>query len=355
MAEKNLSVPYKSQWDPDANQTKNDCGPTSIAMALAFMGITTTTDEVFRRTGAGQGFITIQQLLTAISSYSYIPHVEVGISFDRIKQLIDQNIPVIALVHYGDLSSRQDKGFAGPHLFLVVGYRDDTVFVNDPDFFAQFRQDGDHHAYPIGEFISAWANATQDGNLANQIIWIEPHTQQQPTVVTPDLAACQQQVADEIKKKNDTWQELQQVKVQLDTANKQVKDYATERDGFTTQITSLQGFQKSLSDLLKVDNQPASISGAIAQLIATEDRARQIEKTVGDTNQNNDDLKRQLSDVTGKLDDMQKQYQIIADQLQQAQDQETKTEAELSKYQQGEILYPLFQLFGYYIAIMKKS
>jgi len=170
----NLKVPYKSQWDDDARGTKNDCGPTSVAMILNYYGLNVTTDEVFGRTGAGSGVITIYQLQKAISSYGFSSKHIKGSSPTELKKIIDSGIPVICLVHYGDLSSRQDKNFIGGHLFTVVGYHRDGYYVNDPDFWGEFRKDGDHHNYLKGEFETAWINASQDDNPPNALLYIEP-------------------------------------------------------------------------------------------------------------------------------------------------------------------------------------
>ena len=124
----NLKVAYKSQWDDDARGTKNDCGPACLAMILNYYGENVTTDEVFGRTGAGSGLITIHQLQQAISSYGYSSKYIKGSSPDELKKLVSAGIPVVTLVHYGDLSSRQDKNFEGGHFFLTVGDHRDGYY-----------------------------------------------------------------------------------------------------------------------------------------------------------------------------------------------------------------------------------
>ena len=169
----NLKVPYKSQWDDDARGTINDCGPTSVAMILNHYGLNVTTDEVFSRTGAGSGVISVQQLQQAISSYGHSSKYIKGSSPTELKKLIDNGIPVIALVHYGDLSSRQDKNYTDGHFLVVTGYHRDGYYVNDPDFWGEFRKDGVHN-YLKGEFEQAWVNASLDKNPPNALLYIEP-------------------------------------------------------------------------------------------------------------------------------------------------------------------------------------
>ena len=183
MAEKNLSVLYKSQWDSDVTGSNNDCGPTSLSMVLGYNGKTISTNEVTKETGAGTGFSNFTQLKSVASKYGFTSLIERNQTVTRLKQLLDQGIPVIVVVHYGYLSSRQDQNFKGAHIFVVVGYRDDGYFVNDPDFFANFRPDGDHHFYKKDEFELAWKQSTEDGNQSNTLFFIVPTNAPNPIPV----------------------------------------------------------------------------------------------------------------------------------------------------------------------------
>jgi len=163
----NLPVKYKSQWDDDAKGTQNDCGPASIAMILNYYGENLTTDQVFSKTGAGSGLIGISQMVKAIEAFGYTTFRKTQSSVAELKSYLDKGIPVIALVKYGSLGPTvQDKTFKGGHFFAVVGYRDDGYFVNDPNFWAPHRADGDHHFYPKADFEKAWNDAALDGNQA---------------------------------------------------------------------------------------------------------------------------------------------------------------------------------------------
>jgi hypothetical protein len=169
----NRNVPYKSQWDADAVKSRNDCGPASIAMILNYYGENLTTDQVFEKTGAGQGLINLDQMVKAIKAFGYEVEVKYECTPESLRALIDHDLPPIALVHYGSLQSRQDQSFSGGHFFAVVGYRDDVYFVNDPNFRNNFRQDGDHHAYTKKEFEAAWNDARLDQNPVRTLIVIK--------------------------------------------------------------------------------------------------------------------------------------------------------------------------------------
>lgn len=175
--DKNLSVPYISQWDNIASASKNDCGSVSLTGILNFYGETLTPDQVFEKTGAGPGFITLPQLAKAAAYYGYKCEAFTNGTPDAIKGFISQGIPVITVVHYGLLSSRQDINFSGPHIYLTVGFRPDGYFVNDPDFWGQFRKDGDHHFYTTADFENAWEQSALDGNIRNTYMVVYPKKQ----------------------------------------------------------------------------------------------------------------------------------------------------------------------------------
>ena len=170
MAGKILNIPYKSQHDADAQKSRNDCGATSLAMVLGYYGIEVTTDEVWAKTGAGSGYINFQQLKEVAKSYGFGSRYEINRKPQRLKDLIDQGIPPIIVVHYGCLSSRQDKKFKGGHIVVVSGYRDDGYFVKDPNFWGKYRSHGSNHFYKKDEFEEAWKKSTIDKNPANCLL-----------------------------------------------------------------------------------------------------------------------------------------------------------------------------------------
>src|SRR2546423_550570 len=113
MEEINLSVPFISQFDPQANEDAADaCGPDSATMVLTYYGEKLTVNEFFERTGAVKGqLITIEQMKKAISSYSYLSEFKTGCTIDDILGLLKQGIAPIVLVHYGNLLSREDQHY----------------------------------------------------------------------------------------------------------------------------------------------------------------------------------------------------------------------------------------------------
>lgn len=64
------TIPYKSQFDTDASQFRNDCGPACLAMILNAFGTDATTNAVFRRSGAdAENYVSVSQLMRAGESY----------------------------------------------------------------------------------------------------------------------------------------------------------------------------------------------------------------------------------------------------------------------------------------------
>ncbi|GEM_PF-1417707 len=244
MAERNLRVPYKSQWDEDARKTANDCGPASIAMILAYYGQNFSTDQIFEKTGAGQGLITFNQLKQAIEACGFEYVRKDNQTSDSIKQYIDQDVPVIALVKYGSLGSTvQDKNFKGGHFFTVVGYRDDGYFVNDPNFKGDLRDHGDHHFYPKSDFERAWSDATKDGNPKNSLIIIprKSHTSSSSSQSGSDLKYTEQQMKEERERADRHYQMFEEQKSRAEGLQQVVEVQKTNHDRFVEKVAQLLG------------------------------------------------------------------------------------------------------------------
>lgn len=169
-----LNVPYLSQWDYTANDTINDCGPASIAMILSYYdkNFKKTVDDVFQETGAGFGYVNFPQMYRAISAYGYSYSYAAGVTKHQLIELINKNTPIIALVHYGNIPKRQDTGFYGPHFLNVVGYDENGVYLNDPNYWDSRKDEGKNKFVSWNEFIKAWENATIDGNPSRSMIVI---------------------------------------------------------------------------------------------------------------------------------------------------------------------------------------
>jgi hypothetical protein len=164
------SIVYKSQYDADANEFRNDCGPACLAMLLHAFGINASTNAVYRKTGAlPNRYVNVSQLMRTALSYG------VGLDYFHswtIEQLLDavkKGKGVIALVHYGAWSQLNpgistQNTFEGPHFVVVVGADEDKVYVNDPLWKEARRTQGFRKSWTHAQFREAWSGNHQDGN-----------------------------------------------------------------------------------------------------------------------------------------------------------------------------------------------
>lgn len=167
-----LTIEYKSQLDPDASASRNDCGPTCLTMLLNAFGLALTTDAVFQRTGAPpDGYISMAQLVRVAESYGAPLEFRKNYSLGQLRAMLDLGRPMIALVHYGVFAGVQpgvstQSTFQGPHFVLVVGYDDAHVIVHDPLWTGARRGEGAYRKWPNAVWQQAWGSAHLDCDAA---------------------------------------------------------------------------------------------------------------------------------------------------------------------------------------------
>lgn len=167
-----LDVPYRSQWDADANKSNTDCGPACLAMVLGFYGKEASINEVFAATGVSPGrYVGFSQMQRVARDYNVAFDYGANHTLADLKRWIDEGKPAIALVKYSYWSqiepglSTQDT-FSGPHFVVVVGYGDGNIYVNDPDYWSPRREEGKAKAWTEVLFNLAWSNV-RTPSLAN--------------------------------------------------------------------------------------------------------------------------------------------------------------------------------------------
>ena len=171
------SIPYKSQYDADADEHRNDCGPASLAMMLAAYGVQVSTNAVYRKTGTkNDGYVSIGNLMRAAESYGHPLDFFHSWTMQKLKAKLSEGRPLMVLVHYGAWSklkpgSSTQSRFEGPHFLLVVGYDDQCVYVNDPLWKDDRRIEGFRKAWTHDEFYAAWSSCHEDGNRDCQGIY----------------------------------------------------------------------------------------------------------------------------------------------------------------------------------------
>ena len=164
------SIPYKSQYDPDADEFRNDCGPACMAMVLSAFGISASTNAVYRKTGATpNNYVSVGQLMRAAQSYGVTLDYIFGWTVDRLAEAVQAGQAVIALVHYGAWSQinpgiSTQNTFEGPHFVVVVGADDENIYVNDPLWKEARRNQGFRKAWTHSQFAAAWGSNHLDRN-----------------------------------------------------------------------------------------------------------------------------------------------------------------------------------------------
>lgn len=163
------TIPYKSQLDADANEFRNDCGPTCLAMVLNAFGKNVTTNAVFRRTGAGANdYVSVSQLMRAGDTYEVPFGYFYSWNIERLKRAVDDGQTMICLVHYGSWSQidpgvSTQNSFTGPHFVVVVAYDNMNIYVNDPLWYGSRRLEGYRKAWSYAQFNAAWGSNNLDG------------------------------------------------------------------------------------------------------------------------------------------------------------------------------------------------
>jgi nucleoid-associated protein YgaU len=159
-----LEVPYRSQWDQDANKSNTDCGPACLAMLLGYYGNEASINELFRATGVAPGrYVSFSQMQRVARSFGVTFEYGANCTLDDLKRWIDEGKPAIALVKYSYWSqiepgqSTQDT-FSGPHFVVVVGYGEGNIYINDPNYWAPRRNEGHVKAWSEVLFSLAWSN-----------------------------------------------------------------------------------------------------------------------------------------------------------------------------------------------------
>jgi regulator of replication initiation timing len=185
----------------------------------------------------------------------------------------------------------------GDLMISGVSYGHIGIFLEgDANRFTSFDEN-----YPTGSFCTV---VEHNYNSPKVHGWLRFKKDSIPD--SAELTACKTQVADEIKKKNETYNELQEVK--------------QERDGLKSQVQTYDGLMIQYSNLLGCEKEPTIIAGKISELVAQEDDFRKATKQVQDLTLENTNLDNELQVVTKDKSEALGAVHSLTDKLKTAND-----------------------------------
>lgn len=172
-----LDVPYASQWGHPSKRT-GMCGAACVWMVAAddrnersvHLPNEITVDSIANYMGLVAGaFASIPSLTKALVAYGVGGWSVQNLTINTIIDEIDAGYPVIVLLDYGFITERWDKDFYAGHFLVAVGYDDERIYFNDPDYTGV---GGKQVGYKRADVIRALADNHYSGNRPNQGIMI---------------------------------------------------------------------------------------------------------------------------------------------------------------------------------------
>ena len=159
-----LKVPYRSQWDVDANNRTADCGQTCVAMLAQWKGFPVKINDL-RFQSQPSGLSSCQDLVNNFNGIGIKADFRLinpgsTISNTMLPDSLLADLPAICLVSYAGFEriSVQDKKYTGWHWLVLLGIDDMTkqVITNDPDFWPTRREEGHKKRYTYTEWNKAF-------------------------------------------------------------------------------------------------------------------------------------------------------------------------------------------------------
>lgn len=172
-ADHTLPVPHLWQAAEGARKYRNDCIHTCMGMVIRYLtAAAPTVDKLVEQSGKfNHAFGTVAQRHRLARLYNlrythYSQWAKAGkLDLETIKQNIDQQRPIVALILYSRIPKelRKRGRFSGWHAVVIAGYTaDDEVIYNDP-----YQADGEGFRLKWGMFSEAlkgdWRNIPYQG------------------------------------------------------------------------------------------------------------------------------------------------------------------------------------------------
>ncbi len=151
-----MHVPYVSQWDATAHLSRGDCGIVAACMCALWKGVKTTPDEMLLKAKLpiGRHYYDFPDVILAAQTVGLKLNYCYPANWNVIRAELLAGRPVISLLRYGMITHNQDD-FDGSHFWLCIGFDDQFVYVNDPNFWGTERGRGAMRPVPLAEFNKA--------------------------------------------------------------------------------------------------------------------------------------------------------------------------------------------------------
>ena len=142
-----IVVPYFKQ------EKSTTCGPACLKMILAFMGMNYSENELETICETGWLGNTCEEIVEGAKKLGFKSEVLENIDIEELKQLLESNYPIIALLSpsilYGGI-----VGFG--HFVVIIGFDELKVYYHDPAFEKDLGK-------PIDVFFEAWEKYSLKG------------------------------------------------------------------------------------------------------------------------------------------------------------------------------------------------
>lgn len=160
-----ISQFWQKEGDLPASLSNMNCAPTSVEMSMAYLlgrkpthANVVALNKAMGRKNPLKGAITYyKELVPAMKKvYGYEPK-QVQYSLDEMLAEVDAGGMVVTDVKYDCLSNRQDTGYKGDHVLVIVGHTKEAVICHDPDD-PSLKGKGAYVRYDRSEFQKSLGN-----------------------------------------------------------------------------------------------------------------------------------------------------------------------------------------------------
>ena len=171
-----IDLPFMPQWGPGADKRPGDCGPACVAMIVhGRTEYRPSVDQTATACGQplqdpGNRYTNHAQLIKGanrfgvklVSRSKYRPP---QLTLDMLINQAKQDLPSIALIHYGVLRDEtnaipgivhnQDQNYNRGHWVVFLGITHEGIYIHDPDFWGDRQHDGGNRFVPEVAFEKA--------------------------------------------------------------------------------------------------------------------------------------------------------------------------------------------------------